>query len=129
MPIRSSSDVRDVLSQGKQNRVTYATMSNGESSRSHSVFTVKVLRIPKGVKASEQAARTKVTRFSVVDLAGSERVVNTGTTGERLVEAGQINKSLFWLGQCMEALRKNQDSKGKKVSPLSICLCRFAING
>jgi hypothetical protein len=45
-------------------------------------------------------------------------VVNTGTTGDRLVEAGQINKSLFWLGQCMDALRKNQDAKGKKASLL-----------
>lgn len=51
-----------------------------------------------------------------MDLAGSERVVNTQTTGERLKEAGNINKSLMVLGQCMEVLRKNQErEKGRKV--------------
>lgn len=43
-----------------------------------------------------------------MDLAGSERSKNTKTTGERLKEAGNINKSLMVLGQCMEALRNNQ---------------------
>ena len=58
--------------------------------------------------------------MSIVDLAGSERNSNTGSTGDRLKEAGNINKSLMVLGQCMEVLRKNQMlDKGKKVS---ICL-------
>lgn len=47
-------------------------------------------------------------RLSIVDLAGSERANNTHNTGERLKEAGNINKSLMVLGQCMEALRMNQ---------------------
>lgn len=113
IPIRSAKEIAEILHKGKENRVTYATLSNGESSRSHSVFTIKLLKIPKGLKAAEQAARTTVSRFSVVDLAGSERVVNTGTTGDRLKEAGQINRSLFTLGQCMETLRKNQETKAK----------------
>lgn len=44
----------------------------------------------------------------MVDLAGSERYRNTNSTGERLKEAGNINKSLMVLGQCMEVLRINQ---------------------
>ncbi len=116
VPIRSAADIADVLSEGKRNRVTSATLSNGESSRSHAVFTIKVLRIPKGLKAAEQAARTTVSRFSVVDLAGTERLVKTGATGDRQVEAGNINNSLFVLGQCMELLRKNQQNKTGKVS-------------
>lgn len=57
-----------------------------------------------------------MSKFSIVDLAGSERVVNTQTTGERLKEAGNINKSLMVLGQCMEVLRRNQErDKGRKV--------------
>ncbi len=43
-----------------------------------------------------------------MDLAGSERSKNAQTTGVRLKEAGNINKSLMVLGQCMEALRSNQ---------------------
>lgn len=69
-----------------------------------------------------------VSKFSIVDLAGSERYRNTfnsGTygkkqkyykklimfllsVGQRLKEAGNINKSLMVLGQCMETLRLNQ---------------------
>lgn len=66
--------------------------------------------------------------MSIVDLAGSERYKNTNSTGkitelskyvktnqltnsnpgQRLKEAGNINKSLMVLGQCMEVLRMNQ---------------------
>ena len=58
-----------------------------------------------------------VSRLNIVDLAGSERSSNTGSTGERLKEAGNINKSLMVLGQCMEVLRRNQveKEKGRKV--------------
>jgi kinesin family protein 20 len=54
-----------------------------------------------------------VSRLSIVDLAGSERARNAGTMrgggeGDRLREAGNINKSLMVLGQCLEALRTNQ---------------------
>lgn len=43
-----------------------------------------------------------------MDLAGSERTKHTHTTGDRLKEAGNINKSLMVLGQCLEVLRSNQ---------------------
>lgn len=43
-----------------------------------------------------------------MDLAGSERTKHTQTTGDRLKEAGNINKSLMVLGQCMEVMRANQ---------------------
>lgn len=42
---------------------------------------------------------------------------NTQAEGDRLKEAGNINKSLMVLGQCMEVLRKNQErEKGRRVS-------------
>lgn len=50
----------------------------------------------------------QVSRLTLVDLAGSERTKHTHTTGERLKEAGNINKSLMVLGQCMEVMRSNQ---------------------
>jgi kinesin family protein 20 len=38
-----------------------------------------------------------------------------------LKEAGNINKSLMVLGQCMEVLRKNQErEKGRKVGCLRV---------
>lgn len=52
-----------------------------------------------------------------MDLAGSERMRNTGTSGDRLKEAGNINKSLMVLGQCLEVLRSNQQSMAAPVVP------------
>lgn len=40
----------------------------------------------------------KRSRINLVDLAGSERQKLTGAAGERLKEAGNINKSLSQLG-------------------------------
>ena len=37
--------------------------------------------------------------LTLVDLAGSERIAKTGATGQTLVEAAAINKSLTALGQ------------------------------
>ena len=48
------------------------------------------------------------TRLTLIDLAGSERSKHTHATGERLKEAGNINKSLMVLGQCIEVMRANQ---------------------
>jgi len=47
-------------------------------------------------------------RLTLIDLAGSERSKNTQTSGERLKEAGNINKSLMVLGQFIEVMRANQ---------------------
>lgn len=54
----------------------------------------------------------QISRFTIVDLAGSERSKNTGTSGDRLREAGNINKSLMVLGQCLEVMRANQRRLG-----------------
>jgi kinesin family member 20 len=53
----------------------------------------------------------------LVDLAGSERTKHTHTTGDRLKEAGNINKSLMVLGQCMEVLRLNQRKLATSLAP------------
>jgi kinesin family protein 20 len=51
-----------------------------------------------------------------VDLAGSERTKYTQTTGDRLKEAGSINRSLMVLGQCLETLRANQRKVGMSLA-------------
>ncbi|GAA6003651.1 hypothetical protein JCM10207_003528 [Rhodosporidiobolus poonsookiae] len=113
--VMNAEDAHKVLHQGQSNRRVFSTLANRASSRSHSIFTLKLVRVPLGLSASQTAEHTVVSKFSVVDLAGSERVVNTQTTGERLKEAGSINKSLMVLGQCMEVLRKNQErGEGRK---------------
>jgi len=47
---------------------------------------------------------TSLGRLTLVDLAGSERIARSEATGERLVEAAAINKSLSALGQVFQAI-------------------------
>lgn len=42
--------------------------------------------------------------LNLVDLAGTERAVHTGATGSRLIEAGNINKSLLSLSRVISQL-------------------------
>ncbi|SOV05517.1 related to Kinesin-like protein KIF23 [Ustilago sp. UG-2017a] len=109
--INSPEEARDLLHRGQENRAVFGTMANRASSRSHGIFTIKVIRHHGGLaNISDDDLNTFTTaRLSIVDLAGSERVANTGlASGDRLKEAGNINKSLMCLGQCLETLRKNQ---------------------
>src|SRR5690349_2202056 len=46
----------------------------------------------------------RFSRLNVIDLAGSERQKSTEATGQRLKEAGNINKSLSCLGNVIRAL-------------------------
>ena len=82
-----------ILRAGQRARQVFGTLANRESSRSHGIFTIKVVRIHNGAPGDFDGVQ--VSRLSIVDLAGSERTSNTGTTGERLKEAGNINKSLM----------------------------------
>lgn len=47
-------------------------------------------------------SRLKTSRINLVDLAGSERQKLTGAAGERLKEAGNINRSLSQLGYVLK---------------------------
>lgn len=116
--VKSAEEAKLLLRHGQIHRTVFSTMANRTSSRSHGIFTIKVLRISKNASASDNPlAHATVSRLSIVDLAGSERTRNTQTTGERLKEAGNINKSLMVLGQCMEVLRKNQEGKERGRKP------------
>jgi hypothetical protein len=57
----------------------------------------------------------KLSVINLVDLAGSEKVGKTGATGDRLKEAGQINKSLSVLGLVISTLADKSTGKGKNV--------------
>lgn len=97
-------DALRVMAMGQRNRVVGATRSNTESSRSHCLFSIKLVRFA----SSAPQTPLQVTNLSVVDLAGSERSKKTAAAGGRLKEAGNINTSLLTLGKCLEAVRHNQ---------------------
>lgn len=50
----------------------------------------------------------RISRASCIDLAGSEDNRRTDNNKERLVESSAINKSLFVLAQCVDAINKKQ---------------------
>lgn len=73
---------------------------NAHSSRSHAILCVKI------TQTTEDTIR--VSRASCIDLAGSEDNRRTENNKERLVESSAINKSLFVLAQCVDAINKKQ---------------------
>lgn len=64
----------------------------------------------------QDKAKITISQLSLVDLAGSERTSRTKSAGDRLREAGNINKALMTLRTCMETLRDNQLNNTNKVS-------------
>ena len=100
-PIVTTEDVVKTLADGEVNRSTASTKMNSVSSRSHLLLQ---LMVEGHDTVSGQVTRGKLT---MVDLAGSERISKTEATGQRLVEAAAINKSLSALGQTFTALRQN----------------------
>jgi len=54
-------------------------------------------------------------KFNFVDLAGSERQKVSNTMGERLREAGSINKSLSVLGQVINSLVEASEGKQRHI--------------
>ena len=93
-------DFEKLYDQANINRSTSATKLNAHSSRSHAI-----LRIGLAVTTGDE---TRVSIVSAIDLAGSEDNRRTENGKERLVESASINKSLFVLAKCVEAIGQKQ---------------------
>lgn len=87
-----------VLEAGLQERRVAGTGSNSVSSRSHGFFCVEVKKRRKGKLVGPWGSSA----LTIVDLAGSERAKDAKTQGATLAEAGKINESLMYLGQCLQ---------------------------
>ena len=85
-----------------------STACNANSSRSHSIFQVKL----------GNSCKT----LSLVDLAGSERLDKSKVEGERLKETQAINKSLSALADVISALKDQKDHVPFRNSKLTFCL-------
>ena len=94
----SQDQVEGILSQAMARRSVAATKSNEHSSRSHSVFILKLQGI--NTITGEKSKGT----LNLVDLAGSERLKESKVEGARLKETQNINKSLSCLGDVIGAL-------------------------
>ncbi|KAJ0986407.1 hypothetical protein J5N97_004763 [Dioscorea zingiberensis] len=98
LPVKSTSDVLELMQIGFANRAVGATALNSRSSRSHSVVTVHVRSEDLKTGSTSQGS------LHLIDLAGSERADRSEATGDRLREAQHINKSLSALGDVIFAL-------------------------
>ncbi|KAI0085806.1 P-loop containing nucleoside triphosphate hydrolase protein [Irpex rosettiformis] len=113
VPLRSPTQVRSLLSIAQSRRTVASTLMNERSSRSHSVFTLRI--------SGENAATGETCEGSLnlVDLAGSERLEKSGAGNDkdRLKETQSINKSLSALGDVIAALGEKGDGKTDKHIP------------
>ncbi|XP_074477195.1 kinesin-like protein KIF23 isoform X5 [Sebastes fasciatus] len=118
--VKSTEEAFEVFWKGQKKRRIANTELNRESSRSHSVFTVKLAQAPldaDGDHILQDKSQVNVSQLCLVDLAGSERTSRTRAEGSRLREAGNINQSLMTLRTCMEVLRENQMCGTNKMVP------------
>jgi kinesin family member C1 len=115
LALNSQDQVESILEQAMARRSVASTSANEHSSRSHSVFILKL----QGYN-SITGEKSKGT-LNLVDLAGSERLNNSKVEGARLKETQNINKSLSCLGDVISAL--GQQSGGGGFNP------RASVNG
>ncbi|XP_048795873.1 kinesin-like protein KIF20A isoform X3 [Lagopus muta] len=107
--IQSTEEGCKILKIGNKNRSFACTRMNEQSSRSHSIFSIRLLILTD----EHQPHVLRVSELTFCDLAGSERCNKTQAFGDRLKEAGNINNSLHILGKCIAALKQNQNPKMK----------------
>jgi kinesin family protein 5 len=130
--VGNEEEIYQLLEIGSNNRVVSYTHMNATSSRSHSVFIIRV------EQKNSANGTVKNGKLNLVDLAGSEKVGKTGASGQTLEEAKKINQSLSTLGQCINALvekkghvpyrdskltRVLQESLGGNSKTTMICAC------
>ncbi|XP_068106293.1 kinesin-like protein KIFC1 isoform X1 [Hyperolius riggenbachi] len=96
--VSSVEEVQDLLLTAKTNRSVAKTALNDRSSRSHSVFQLKI----EGKNSLRDVQTSSV--LSLIDLAGSERLDRSLSTGDRLKETQSINTSLSTLGMVITSL-------------------------
>ncbi len=107
--VRNPKEALELFYKGQKRRRVAQTQLNFESSRSHSIFNIRLVKCsPSDEDEIDDSKPCLVSQLALVDLAGSERTSRTGNTGDRLREAGNINNSLMNLRTCIERLRENQ---------------------
>jgi kinesin family protein C1 len=110
-PLRTPAQVRSLLALANSRRTVAATLMNERSSRSHSVFTLRI----RGTNA--HTGQSCEGALNLVDLAGSERLnmSGAGKDKDRLRETQNINKSLSALGDVIAALGERSEKSDKHI--------------
>lgn len=120
--LNSASAVEMMLEEAQKNRSVAATKANERSSRSHSVFILKL--VGENSATGERCEGT----LNLVDLAGSERLKHSQAEGDRMKETQNINKSLSCLGDVIEALGRGAGHVPYRNSKLTHLL-QYSLGG
>ena len=118
MSISSRQDLDELIEIANSNKTVAKTDMNSRSSRSHTVFTLSICGVKKGIERSQQTYGT----LHLVDLAGSERLDKSNAVGVQLKEAQAINKSLSALSDVFVALSKKSAHVPYRNSKLTFLL-------
>ena len=113
------------MQMGNKERKIAGTNLIDRSSRSHTIFRIIIESTDMHGPKEDRTVNTSY--LNLVDLAGSERADQTGATGSRLQEAGNINKSLLYLSCVIQKLSENssdyinyRDSKLTRILQASL---------
>lgn len=120
--LNSAASVEKILGEAQSNRSVAATKANERSSRSHSVFILKL--VGENSATGERCEGT----LNLVDLAGSERLKHSQAEGDRMKETQNINKSLSCLGDVIEALGRGTGHVPYRNSKLTHLL-QYSLGG
>lgn len=118
----SAETVEAMLAEAQANRSVAATKANERSSRSHSVFVLRL--VGENSATGERCEGT----LNLVDLAGSERLKHSQAEGERMRETQSINKSLSCLGDVIDALGRGSGHVPYRNSRLTHLL-QYSLGG
>lgn len=105
--VGTKDDFLELIQSGIERRATGVTSRNADSSRSHAILQVHLVR-----------SGTEVSRMTLLDLAGSERASDTTDKFTR-AEGAEINTSLLALKEVIRALANNGSHVPFRLSPLT----------
>ncbi|KAL6721095.1 hypothetical protein ACLMJK_000195 [Lecanora helva] len=120
-PCGSLKEFEKLYDQANNNRSTSATKLNAVSSRSHAILGIKLT-----VTSGDEI---RISTASAIDLAGSEDNRRTDNGKERMVESASINKSLFVLAKCVEAISSSSTRIPYRESKMTRILSLGQNNG
>lgn len=117
--VTTSAQVFSLLKHGVNLRHIGSTDMNDKSSRSHTILRIVIESKERNNNSNNNI---RVSTLNLVDLAGSENAKMTNSKGERLKEAGFINKSLLTLSTIIQKLSEeytnNPSLKSSKLTHL-----------
>ena len=113
--IKSPQEIIEMINLGNERRVVAETSSNKFSSRSHAIL---ILTLQKKHRINDPTTITYA-KVIMADLAGSERACVSGNKGLRMIEGGNINKSLLALGNCIKMLSERVNKVNFRDSKLT----------